>query len=329
METEKNSDDDGGPLIRAPLLEEALGVEQIYIDYEGRNPTGTHKDRIARAHVEKAIREGYSAVTVGTCGNYGVSIAYYARLYGLKAFVFVPAGYTLERAGEMKALGAEVIPWPGTYEDVVRESRRFALANGIYDANPGSHPEIDYAGYSSIAEDILREVKPDAVFVPVGNGTTLAGTWHGFRGKAKPRMVGITTSLGNQLLWEFYGDPKREIAETPVNEPLVSETCFDLNEAMKALKESDGYVFGFADDTAFRRAELLRVTTGLSVLPASALTVAGLVKFVRKFGIWRGNFVLVLTGGVHGGKGFGAYGGALSYDGWKNGARTRAVLGKV
>ncbi len=329
MEAENDSDDDGGPPVRIPLLEEALGVERIYVDYEGRNPTGTHKDRIARAHVEKAVREGYSAVTVGTCGNYGVSIAYYAQLYGLKAFVFVPAGYTLERAGEMKALGTEVIPWPGTYEDAVRESRRFALANGIYDANPGSHPDVDYAGYSLIAGEILCGVKPDAVFVPVGNGTTLAGIWHGFRGKANPRMVGVTTSLGNQLLWEFYGNPGREIAETPLNEPLVSEISFDLDEAMKAVKESNGYVFGFADDTALRCAGLLRITTGLSVLPASALTLAGLVKFARKFGIWKGNFVLVLTGGVHGGKSIGTYGGALSYNGWKNGARTRAVLGKV
>ncbi|WP_010477681.1 pyridoxal-phosphate dependent enzyme [Thermococcus zilligii] len=326
MDAEKNSDDDGGSLIRAPPLEETLGIEGIYIDYEGRNPTGTHKDRIARAHVEKALEEGYSAITVGTCGNYGVAIAYYARLYGLKAFVFVPAGYTLERAGEMRALGAEVIPWPGTYEEVVAESRRFALANGIYDANPGSRPEVDYAGYSSIAEAILSEVKPDAVFVPVGNGTTLAGIWHGFRGKAKPRMIGVTTAFGNQLLWEFYGDQRREIAETPVNEPLVSEISFDLDEAMKAIKESNGYVFGFADDTARRCAELLRFTTGLSVLPASALTVAGLIKFVRKFGVSKGNFVLVLTGGVHGGESVSAYGGALSYYGWKNSARACAVL---
>jgi len=329
MEAEKNSDDDGGPLVRAPLLEEALGVEGIYIDYEGRNPTGTHKDRIAKAHVEKALNKGHSAVTVGTCGNYGVAIAYYAKLYGLKAFVFVPANYTLERAGEMKALGAEVIPWPGTYEEVVAESRRFAMANGIYDANPGSHPEVDYAGYASIADEVLREVKPDVVFVPVGNGTTLAGIWHGFRGRAKPRMVGVTTSLGNEILRRFYGDTRKEIAETPINEPLVSEISFDLDEAIMAVKESSGYVFGFADDTAYRCAELLRVTTGLSVLPASALTVAGLAKFVRKFGVWRGNFVLVLTGGAYGGESFGAYGGTLSYYGWKNSSWARAVLQKV
>ncbi len=329
MEAEKSSEDDDGPLIRVSLLEEALGIERIYVDYEGRNPTGTHKDRIARAHVEKALNEGYSAITVGTCGNYGVSIAYYARLYGLKAFVFVPAGYTLERAGEMKALGAEVIPWSGTYEETVTESRRFALASGIYDANPGSHPEVDYAGYSSIAREILLEVRPDAVFVPIGNGTTLAGIWHGFRGRASPRMVGVTTSFGNQILRTFYGDPSGEVAESQFNEPLVSEVSFDLNEAIKAVMESNGYVFGFADDTAARCAELLRITTGLLVLPASALTLAGLVKFVRKFGFRKGNFVLVLTGGVHGGESTGAYGGALSYNGWKNGARTRAVLQKV
>lgn len=330
MEAPNDSDDEGGQLIRAKELERVLGISRIYLDFEGRNPTGTHKDRIAEAHARRAAEEGYSAITVGTCGNYGVAVAYYAKIYGLKAYIFVPAGYTLERAGEMLSYGAEVIPIHGPYEKVVFESRKFAVENGVYDANPGSTPEVDYEGYSKIADEILSEVSPDAVFVPVGNGTTLAGIWHGFvkRGE-NPRMVGITTSLGNQILWQFYGVEANEFVETPVNEPLVSMISFDAMEALKAVYESSGYIFGFADDDSVQYALLLEKTEGISALPASALTIAGLVKFARKFGMWRGNFVLVLTGGVHGGEGLGAYGGALSYVRWENRARACALLEKV
>ncbi len=89
-----------------------------------------------------------------------------------------------------------------------------------------------------------------------------------------------------------------DFAETVFNEPLVSERSFDAEEALEAIKESRGYVFGFPDDVALRYTELLRSTAGINPLPASALVLAGLVKFVRKFGITDGRFVLVVTGGV-------------------------------
>ena len=291
-----------GKLFRAPLLEEFLGVREVYVDYEGVNPTGTHKDRIARVHVERAIEEGFPGITVGTCGNYGVAVAYYSALHGLKAVIFVPAGYTLERLSEMKAFGAEVITVPGTYEDAVEASRCFARLNGFYDANPGSRRDVDFGAYSDMALWIASKVEPTAVFVPLGNGTTIAGLWNGFKNLGiTPRMIGVTTAFGNEVLKRFYGDPNGDFTETAVNEPLVSERSFDAEDALKAIHESNGYVFGFPDDVALKYAELLRTATGINSLPASALVLAGLVKFVRKFGLTEGRFVLVVTGGVHGG----------------------------
>lgn len=289
-----------GKLFRVPILEDLLGVGEIYVDYEGGNPTGTHKDRIARAHVEKALEEGFSGITVGTCGNYGASIAYHAAIHGLRAVVFVPAGYTNARLPEMRSLGAEVVEVPGSYEDAVEASRHFALLTGFYDANPGSNREVDFKAYSDMAVGIASRVRPTAVFVPLGNGTTLSGLWKGFRGLGiTPTMVGVTTAFGNEILRRFYGESEGDFAETVFNEPLVSERSFDAEEALEAIKESRGYVFGFPDDVALRYTELLRSTAGINPLPASALVLAGLVKFVRKFGITDGRFVLVVTGGVH------------------------------
>jgi len=317
-------------IFRATSLEARAGVERIYVDYEGVNPTGTHKDRIARVHVERAVKEGFSGITVGTCGNYGAAVAYHAMTVGLRAVVFVPSGYSLERLYEIRTFGAEVVEIQGTYEDAVRASRRFASENGFYDANPGGRRDVDFEAYSALAEEVLMRMEPDVVFVPVGNGTTLAGLWRGFRRRGvEPRMVGVTTAFGNEVLRRFYGDPNADFAETVLNEPLVSSESFDADEALRAVYESGGYVFGFADDVALRYAGIIRSATGISPLPASALTLAGLMKFVRKFGVGRRNFLLIVTGGVSNGKGPDTYGRALHDVRWEDRPRTRSVLQEV
>lgn len=115
------------PLMRVPALEDLSGISKIFVKFEGRNPTETHKDRRARLHVETAKTLGFSGITAGTCGNYGVALAYYARLFGLKAYIFVPASYTLRRSEEMLRYGARIIPVHGPYEKAVLESRTFAV----------------------------------------------------------------------------------------------------------------------------------------------------------------------------------------------------------
>ncbi len=78
---------------RARNLERVIGFGNIFLKFEGGNPTGTQKDRISQYHVKKALMEGYNTITVGTCGNYGVSLAYFAKLAGLKAKILIPEQY--------------------------------------------------------------------------------------------------------------------------------------------------------------------------------------------------------------------------------------------
>ncbi|WP_175059392.1 pyridoxal-phosphate dependent enzyme [Thermococcus sp. 2319x1] len=300
MEAELSSDE--SPLLRATNLERKLGISKIYLKLEIVNPTKTHKDRIAKAHVKYAKELGFSGITVGTCGNYGTSIAYFAEKEGLKAVIFIPKHYENSRVEEMKRYGAEVILVDGSYESAVFMSKTFAATMNYYDANPGSQPMVDYEAYSLISKEILKEVEPYAVFVPVGNGSTLVGVYYGFKKYGKmPKIIGVTTSYGNQILNAFYTgstEEVRDFVETHLNEPLVSSISFDLQKALEAIKSSGGYVFGFADDTALKYARILETSEGIKVLPASALTMAGLVKFVKKFGITDEDFVLLLTGGV-------------------------------
>lgn len=303
------------PLIKlsnlAPLL--GNGSLEIYVKWEGVNTTGTHKDRAAIEHVNNAKSRGYNAITVGTCGNYGVALSYYSRVSGIKSVIFVPANYRNTRVNEMLNYGAKVIRVNGTYEDAVKSSIEYARRNKAYDANPGSiNSEASIRAYSKISYEIVQELNgaPDAVSIPVGNGTTLLGVFKGFyemyeRGIIPdvPRLIGCTTLLGNQIYRSWLAgscnlvDLSREdVFETEVNEPLVSYRSFDGEKALDAVYRSGGCMYAFSDTELLNASRILNVLEGLNVLPASASAILGVVAYLRDDGHRCKKIVAILTG---------------------------------
>jgi len=157
-------------LTRARNIEREVGLRQLYLKFEGSNPTGTQKDRIAFAQAMDAMRRGFDAITVATCGNYGVAVALACFLAGLKCFIYIPENYHTKRILEMQEFGAEIIRIPGDYEQAVKISSLQAEENGLYDANPGgSNTAIQLRAYGEIAYEIYDELRdaPAAVSVPV------------------------------------------------------------------------------------------------------------------------------------------------------------------
>lgn len=303
------------PLIfHSKALGAILGVRNLYLEFEGVNPTGTQKDRAALLHVLEAKRNDYTTISVGTCGNYGVAVAYYASLMKLKPVIYVPAHYTNKRISEMIRMGASVVQVHGSYEETVKASVKDSKENGWYDANPGSeHSDIALKGYSIIAYDIYNELgfAPDIVIVPVGNGTTLAGIYQGFESLYSlglidklPKMVGATTCNGNPLLESFRKNlntlidlEPNQIKETAVSEPLVSYHAYDGELALKAIRTTEGIVECSSDNSMMDYARLIRRYAGLDVLPASAVTVAIIKKLIKYDPlVTEKNIVAVLTG---------------------------------
>jgi threonine synthase len=300
------------PFFRAYGLEKVFGFGRIFIKYEGGNPTGTQKDRAAVLHAKRAAENGFDTITVGTCGNYGTSIAYYASLSGLRSVIFVPKGYLLIREREMRDYGAEIVRVDGKYEEAVKLSSIMASRNGWYDANPGGKSRrISLMGYARIAHEIYRELgrAPTTVSVPVGNGTTLAGIYHGFLLLRKkgliervPRMIGASTVHGNPVVRSFKMGFRRmvplspdRIVETDVNEPLVAYYSYEGDEALNAIRRSGGYAGFVSDEKMIYYANLLRNLEGISVLPASASAIDALRQFVLRRRV-RGDHVVVITG---------------------------------
>ncbi|WP_373519673.1 pyridoxal-phosphate dependent enzyme [Pricia sp.] len=299
-------------LQRAKTLEREFDIRQLFVKYEGDNPTGTQKDRIAFAQIYDALRREFDAVVLATCGNYGVAMALAANLAGIRCKIYIPESYHTERISEMVGLQAEIIRLPGSYEDVVKQSSELAKENGWYDANPGgANTPLQISAYSQIAVEIFEELgdAPEYCAVPVSNGTLFAGIYRGFvslykRGKTSriPKMIAASSSRKNPIVQSFLQgldhcrdlDPEA-IKETKYNEPLINWHSFDGEEALYALRESNGQAFNISDKKLREMTSLLAKKEGFRILPAATAGLIALLELDEKMNFEPGRFVVVLT----------------------------------
>ena len=299
-------------LNRAKTLEREFNIRQLYIKYEGDNPTGTQKDRIAFAQIYDALRREFDVVSLATCGNYGVAVALAANLAGMNCKIYIPESYHTDRIAEMEALGSHIIRLPGSYEDVVVKSSELAQENGWYDANPGgTNTPLQITAYSQIAIEIYEELgdAPKYCAVPVSNGTLFAGVYRGFvslykRGKTSriPKMIAASSTRKNPIVQSFLlgldhcKDLNPEtIKETKYNEPLINWHSFDGEEALYALRESGGEAFNISDKKLKEMTALIAKKEGYKILPAATAGLIALLEMDEKLNFEPGRFVAVLT----------------------------------
>ena len=300
-------------LNRARNLERELNIRQLYIKYEGENPSGTQKDRIAFAQVHDAFRRNYTIISVATCGNYGVALAYAAFLAGMNCKIFIPETYHTERIREMQNFNAEIIRLPGSYEDTVTESSRIAMENEWYDANPGGvNTPLQILTYAEIANEIYDQLRdaPKCVAAPVSNGTLLAGVYRGFvslykRGKTSriPIFIAGSAAYKNPIIASFRAgmdsckdiDPKL-VKETTINEPLINWHSFDGNEALYAIRQSGGEAYHISDKKMREMSVFLHKKEGYRILPASTAGLIAMLEIHEKEEFINDRYVAILTG---------------------------------
>jgi threonine synthase len=300
-------------MTRARNSERETGLRQIYMKFEGSNPTGTQKDRIAFAQGMDALRRGYDAVTVATCGNYGVAITLASYMAGLKCYIFIPQDYQTKRIDEIRRFGAEITRTEGDYEQAVKLSQEYAVQNEIYDANPGGeNTALQLRAYGEIAYEIYDELRdaPTAVAVPVSNGTTLAGLYRGFvslyrRGKTShiPKVIAGSSYRKNPIIQAYLKNlpscedlPAEDIRETKINEPLINWHSIDGDHALEAIRKTGGFAGYVSDRSMLSFSRMVREQEGLNVLPASTAGLAVLINLYREQNLEPGRYVVILTG---------------------------------
>lgn len=298
---------------RARNVEREVGMRQIYLKFEGSNPSGTQKDRIAFAQVLDALRRGYETISLATCGNYGMAMSFAASLAGLSCTVYIPRAYHSRRLDEIRRFGAQIILVDGDYEAAIMESSRAAVQQEHYDANPGgANTDLQLRAYGEIAYEIYDELRdaPAAVSVPVSNGTTLAGIYRGFlslyrRGKTSriPKFIAGSSHSKNPIVNAFMKqlstcedlNPGR-IRESAVNEPLINWHSIDGDTALEAIRSSDGWAVNVSDKRMTAYSRLLRELEGMHVLPASTAGLVALVLQNKRRPLPNDRYVAVLTG---------------------------------
>jgi threonine synthase len=292
-------------LRRSRAIDRDFGVNNLYFKFEGDNPTGTQKDRIAFAQVEDALRRGFTNIALATCGNYGVAVALAAKLAGLRCHIFIPAGYHTDRLKEMEQLNGRIHRPPGSYEDVVRISSKQAEQEGWYDANPGgANTELQLDAYAGLGRELRKELgyAPVSCAVPVSNGTLLAGIHRGLGGKDETMMIAASATAKNPIVSSFRKglktcvdlDPAK-IRETVINEPLINWHSFDGEEALASVYVSGGLAYNISDERMRKMATYLSEREALRVLPAATAGLIALLKMHEEGILAEGTHVAVLT----------------------------------
>jgi threonine synthase len=300
-------------LSRARNIERNIGFRQLYLKFEGGNPTGTQKDRIAFAQAMDALRRGFDTVTMATCGNYGVAMALATSLAGLNCHIFIPENFQTKRKTEMLELGAKIITVKGDYEKAVFKSQKYADQKELYDANPGgANTAIQLRSYGEIAYEIYDELRdaPAAVAVPVSNGTTLAGIYKGFlslyrRGKTSkiPKFIAGSSFNKNPIIDAYLKGKTRcedlepaKIRETPVNEPLINWHSIDGDLALSAIRSTNGWANNASDKNLLTYSKKIREQEGMHVLPASTAGLIALIERHVNQNLANDRYVAILTG---------------------------------
>ena len=290
------------PLIPAPRLAEALGIElDVFLKYEGMNPTGSFKDRGMTVAVSKALEEGAKAVICASTGNTAAAAAAYAARAGIHALVLLPAGsVALGKVSQALAYGAKVIAIEGSFdralELVLEACERFPvqLVNSL---NPYRIEGQKTASFE-IVDDLGRA--PDFHFIPVGNAGNITAYWQGYReyherGKCDlPKMMGFQAEGAAPIVRGHRVEDPRTIATAiKIGNPA------SWKRAEAARDESGGMIDLVTDDEIIEAYKMLAGLEGVFAEPASGASVAGLAKCIRKglFADKRGmTVVCVLTG---------------------------------
>ncbi|MCC6236183.1 MAG: threonine synthase [Dehalococcoidia bacterium] len=290
----------GTPLVRARAFEAELGLDALYVKLESTNPTGSFKDRGMVLAMAKAVEQGSTAVLCASTGNTSASAAAYAAAYGLRAIVLVPGGrVALGKLAQAVAYGAEIVQVDGSFDDCLNlardlsERHHIALVNSV---NP-FRIEGQKTGAFEIVDDLGDA--PDLLCIPVGNAGNITAYWRGFTEYHR-----LERSSRRPVVWGFQAAGAAPLVHgAPVAHPETIATAIRIGNpaswrtAIEARDESGGLIAAVTDDEILDAYRRLASEAGVFCEPASAASLAGLLKQHRAGADLRGRTaVCILTG---------------------------------
>jgi len=294
------------PLIKSRKLGRNMGVE-LFLKVEGKNPTGSFKDRGTAVEVSVAREKGAKAIILASTGNMAASCACYAAAAGIPCFILVPEGVPPGKLSQVLAFGGHIVQVKGTYNDAADLAYKIAVEMGFYLAG-------DYAfrleGAKTAAFEVIDQMLfqvPDYLVVPIGCGTNIGGYYKGFMDYYRlglidrlPRIIGVQAT-GAQAVVNSFDEKRNDIQILPSISTLASAIAvanpIDGLKALEAINNTNGYAIAVTDNEILAAQHRMAKEEGIFAESSAAATIAGLQKLIDQGKIDAHKKVLcILTG---------------------------------
>jgi threonine synthase len=294
------------PLIKSRKLGRNMGVE-LFLKVEGKNPTGSFKDRGTAVEVSVAREKGAKAIILASTGNMAASCACYAAAAGIPCFILVPEGVPPGKLSQVLAFGGHIVQVKGTYNDAADLAYKIAVEMGFYLAG-------DYAfrleGAKTAAFEVIDQMLfqvPDYLVVPIGCGTNIGGYYKGFMDYYRlglidrlPRIIGVQAT-GAQAVVNSFDEKRNDIQILPSINTLASAIAvanpIDGLKALEAINNTNGFAIAVTDNEILAAQHRMAKEEGIFAESSAAATIAGLQKLIDQGKIDAHKKVLcILTG---------------------------------
>ena len=273
------------PLIRSVFLEKELGCGELYFKLEGCNPTGSFKDRGMVMAIAKAVEEDSRSAICASTGNTSASAAAYGARFGLDVIVIVPKGnIAVGKLSQAIAYGAKIIAIQGSFDQALRIVRDLVQKHPVTLVNSLNPYRIE--GQKTASFEIVDDLgeAPDYFFIPVGNAGNITAYWKGFveyhqagRAEQTPKMIGFQAEGAAPIVkGKIVKRPKTLATAIRIGNPA------SWQRAVAARDQSGGVIDCVSDDEILAAYKLLARKEGVFGEPASAASVAGLIKMTEQ-----------------------------------------------
>ncbi len=298
------------PLYPAPRIASALGLRDVWVKDDGRNPTASFKDRASAIAVVKGRERGAQIITTASTGNAAAALSGLCASMGQANVIFVPEKAPPAKVAQLLAYGSTVLLVRGTYDDAFELCLQAADAFGWYNRNTGFNPYMSEGKKTATLEicEQLAWQAPDRIFVSVGDGCIIGGLHKGLKDllalgwiEKMPKLMGIQAA-GSNYLAEAWERGEDVLTKPPIDAQTVADSISaglprDRLKAMAAVKETDGAYVTVTDDEILAAIPALARGSGVFAEPAGATAYAGLVKAVEQKMVGADERVVVLNTG--------------------------------
>lgn len=281
------------PLYKTDRLAKKLGLAQLWVKDDGRNPTASFKDRASAVAVVKAQEAGAKIVTTASTGNAAAALAGVCASVGQQNVIFVPKSAPEAKIAQLLALGSTVLLVNGSYDDAFELCLEAAEVYGWYNRNTGYNPYMT-EGKKTVSFEIAEQRSwraPDVVLVSVGDGCIIGGVHKGFKDllalgwiDRMPRLIGVQAE-GSSYLAEAWQNGEDVLTKPPIRAQTAADSISaglprDRIKAMCAVTKTDGAFVKVSDDEILAAVPALAQGSGVFAEPAGAAAYAGLLKAI-------------------------------------------------